>query len=187
MKKTGLFITLILVFGMWGYGQKIAVKTNALYWATATPNLGVELGLGKRITLDIAAGYNPFTFSDNRKWKHYLIQPELRYWLCERFNGHFFGLHTGYMNYNVGKIPLLYSKDAKNHRYEGWMTGVGLSYGYQWMLGGRWNIEATLGLGYIHTSYTRYDPDKCGECDGKYTRNYFAPTRAAISIIYLIK
>lgn len=187
MKRTGLFFMMILVFGTCSYGQKIAVKTNALYWATATPNLAVELGLGKRVTLDIAGGYNPFTFDGNRKWKHYLIQPEIRYWLCERFNGHFFGLHTGYMNYNVSKLPLLYSKDAKHHRYEGWLTGVGLSYGYQWILGRRWNLEAELGVGYIHTNYTKYDAMKCGACQGEFRKNYVAPTRAAISVVYLIK
>lgn len=187
MKKAGLLFMMILVLVMWGYGQKVAVKTNALYWATATPNLAVEFGLGKRVTLDIAGGYNPFTFGDNRKWKHYLIEPEIRYWLCEKFNGHFFGLHTGYMNYNVSKIPLLYSKNAKNYRYEGWLTGVGISYGYQWILGDHWNLEAEVGAGFVHTNYTKYEPEKCGTCRGKTQKNYFAPTRAAISIVYLIK
>lgn len=187
MKRTSLFFIMILVFGLWGYGQKFAVKTNALYWATATPNLGVELGIGKRMTIDISGGYNPFTFSDHRKWKHYLIEPEIRYWFCERFNGHFVGLHTGYMNYNVSKLPLLYSSDARHYQYEGWLTGVGVSYGYQWILGGHWNLEAELGVGYIHTDYTKYNTGKCGKCQSKYKQNYFAPTKAAISIIYLIK
>lgn len=29
------------------YLPKIAIKTNALYWATSTPNLGLEIGLAK--------------------------------------------------------------------------------------------------------------------------------------------
>lgn len=54
--------------------------------------------------------YNPFPLgkngygSNNRKMKHWLIQSELRYWLCERFNGHFFGGHLFYGQYNVSNI-----------------------------------------------------------------------------------
>ena len=78
------------------YLPKIAIKTNALYWATSTPNLGLEIGLAKKLTLDISGNYNPWKFSDNKQLKHWLVQPELRYWLCERFNGSFFGLHGHY-------------------------------------------------------------------------------------------
>lgn len=64
--------------------QKWAVKSNLLYDATATINLGVEAALGPRVTLDISGNYNPWEFGDAR-WKHWLIQPEVRYWLCESF------------------------------------------------------------------------------------------------------
>lgn len=57
------------------------------YWAT--PNLGVELGLGRATTLDISGNYNPFEKNDGKMFKHWLVQPEFRYWLCERFNGTF--------------------------------------------------------------------------------------------------
>ena len=91
----------LLVLGTSAYAQvqrnetylpKFAIKTNALYWATSTPNLGFEVGLAKKITLDVSGNYNPWKFGDDRQIKHWLVQPELRYWLCERFNGSFFGL-----------------------------------------------------------------------------------------------
>lgn len=83
--------------------EKVAVKTNLLYWATTTPNAGFEFGLGKKTTLDISGGYNPWTLNSdkNRKVKHFLVKPEFRYWLCERFQGHFFGVHAGYGEYNI--------------------------------------------------------------------------------------
>ncbi len=31
-----------------------AIKTNALYWATTTPNLGFEIGLSDKFTLDLS-------------------------------------------------------------------------------------------------------------------------------------
>ena len=54
----------LLVLGTSAYAQvqrnetylpKFAIKTNALYWATSTPNLGFEVGLAKKITLDVPA------------------------------------------------------------------------------------------------------------------------------------
>ena len=36
------------------YLPKFAIKTNALYWATTTPNLGFEVGLAKKITFDVS-------------------------------------------------------------------------------------------------------------------------------------
>ena len=38
------------------YLPQFAIKTNALYWATSTPNLGIEVGLAKKLTLDISVG-----------------------------------------------------------------------------------------------------------------------------------
>lgn len=57
------------------YLPKFAIKTNALYWATSTPNLGIEVGLAKKLTLDISGNYNPWKFGDDRQIKHWLVQP----------------------------------------------------------------------------------------------------------------
>ena len=43
--------------------QNVGLKTNLLYWATTSPNLGLEIGVGEQTTLDISAGFNPFKFS----------------------------------------------------------------------------------------------------------------------------
>ena len=40
--------------------QQVAVKTNLLYWATATPNVGAEVAVGKHSTLGFSANYNPW-------------------------------------------------------------------------------------------------------------------------------
>ena len=86
--------------------QRVVLKNNVVYDALATPNLGIELGLGRATTLDISGNYNPFEKSSGKMFKHWLIQPEFRYWLCERFNGHFFGLHGLGGEYNIAKMIL---------------------------------------------------------------------------------
>ena len=105
--------------------QKVAVKTNIPYWATTTPNLGFEFGLGARTTLDISGGYNFWTLNReaNRKIKHFVVMPEVRWWLCERFNGHFFGLHAGYTEYNISNVRIPFRPaSSKDHRYQGWAS-----------------------------------------------------------------
>ena len=68
------FFILLLAFGI-GFvhlasAQVVAVKTNAMYWASASPNLSAEVGLSPHWTLEVGGGLNPFTFKDNLKWKH---------------------------------------------------------------------------------------------------------------------
>lgn len=92
--KYTLILAVILHFTANGYSQNIGLKTNTLYWATATPNIGAEISVGRKLTLDLTGGYNPWELGNNKKFKHWIAQSELRYWFCETFEGHFLGIHT---------------------------------------------------------------------------------------------
>jgi len=164
---------------------RIAVKTNMLYDAVLSLNVGAEFKLSKRYTLDVPVHYNPFTYGDNRKWKHILVQPEVRYWLCESFSGHFFGLHAHYANYNIGNVGPF--KTTKDHRYRGWLAGGGLSWGYHWLLSSRWSMEATVGFGYAYVDYKKYEYQKCGLILKDAHKHYVGPTKIGLNLIYTIK
>lgn len=160
----------------------VAVKSNLLYDVAAlTPNLGIEVGLSSRWTLDVSGSYNPWTFSDNRKMKLWLLQPELRYWSCSAFSGHFLGVHAHVGEFNFG--GMFQSK----HRYQGGLAGGGFSYGYHWILGKRWGLEATLGVGYAYMKYDKFLCEKCGDKVGAGSKHYIGPTKAGITLIYMIK
>lgn len=161
-----------------------SIKTNLLYDATTTFNLGGEMRLSDYLTLDVSVNYNPWTFSDNRKFKHILVQPELRYWIYEPFNGHFLGTHLIYSHFNAGNLPF---GSLRDNRYQGNAYGLGFSYGYQWILSRHWSLEATLGLGYMYLDYSRYDCRTCGSKTGESHKNYFGPTKVGLSLIYVIK
>ena len=168
----------------------IAVKTNLVWAATLTPNLAVEIGLGKRTSLEISGGNNRWnldgTEEDNKKLVHWIIKPEFRYWLCERFNGHFFGVHAFYGKYNVSgwDIPMLFEKEF---RYEGDAYGGGISYGYHWAWSKRWGMEFTAGVGVARMDYVKKDCEKCGSEVGQFQKTYFGPTSLGVKLIFMIK
>lgn len=170
-------------FPSWG------IKNNLLYDATMTFNLGAEFRLSSYLTLDVSGSYNPWTFSENKKFKHIAVQPELRYWIYEPFNGHFLGGHLLYVNYNVGgiKMPLGIFSKLKDFRYQGNGYGMGFSYGYQWILSNRWNLETTFGFGYVYLDHTKYACRTCGKKVGNESKHYFGPTKMGVSLIYVIK
>ena len=173
--------------------QKVAVKQTLFYGAySGTPNLGVEWGLSPRTTIELGAGLNWFTpnkASSNKKLVHWLGTMEYRYWTCERFSGHFWGIHIIGTQYNIAghHLPLLFGDNSSHYRYEGWGAGGGISYGYHFLLSNRWSLEANIGAGYVRLHYDKFRCKTCGEKVGTENRNYFGPTKAAISLIFLIK
>ena len=172
------------------HAQQIGFKSNALYWATTTPNIGLEMEVGKKQTAQVFLGLNPWKQSggDQSRLRHWLVMPEYRYWFSQNFEGWFLGAHALGGQYNVGgvKFPFGLLKGLRNHRYEGWYVGGGITAGKQWNLSRHWNLEASLGLGYIHTAYDKFNCGTCGEKLKSAHKNYVGPTKVALSLIYLI-
>lgn len=195
-----LLATLALtIIGLPALSQEVAIKTNLLYDATATPNLGVEVGVGGKSTVNIVYGINPWKFSSSthgeRYAKHWVLMPEYRWWTCSRLNGHFFGVHAmgGQLNVSNVDIPVpgfffsgvKLNKAARDSRYQGAFAGAGFTYGYQYPLSRHWNLEGEIGVGYAHVWYDQYP---CGDCGQKIRdghANYFGVTKIGLSIMYV--
>ena len=86
--------------------QQFGLKTNLLYDATATVNLGAEMRVAPRWSIDVSGNLNAWSIN-NHKWKHWLVQPEARYWFCDATAGHFVGAHLLGGQYNIGNIDTL--------------------------------------------------------------------------------
>jgi hypothetical protein len=218
------------VFTGRGEAQSVAVKTNLLYDLTSTINLGLEIGLSPKWTLELPVNYNPWNpiYTGHRAYpgegggwmtpawtpgntaeitqvkadaqtypvqlRHWLIQPEARYWFCNRFEGHFLGIHGIVGGFNVGGIKLFGWDDdplsttyGLPYRYQGEAYGGGVSYGYHWVLSNRLSIEATLGLGLVFFDGKKYSCPRCGSELEALNKTYVGPTKAAVSLIYMIK
>ena len=189
--KAPIFISaFLLTTGQHLPAQNIAIKTNALYWATTTPNAGVEMSLGEKSTAQMFFGLNPWKQSggDQSSLRHWMLMLEYRHWFCQSFNGWFVGAHLMGGEFNAGgvKLPFGLLSTLEHHRYEGWFVGGGITAGYQWPLSRHWNLETSLGFGY---DYIQYDKMKCGSCGEKLKTghtNYVGPTKAAVSLVYVI-
>lgn len=194
------FISLVvLIFSALICNGQVALKTNLLYDATTTPNLGLEVGLGGKSTINVVYGLNPWSFSSQkhgeRKVKHWMLMPEYRRWTCTRFSGHFIGVHLMGGQFNAANVSLSFPggffgganllHEVRDNRVQGAFAGGGFTYGYQWPLSKHWNIEAEIGVGYNHVWYDRYS---CGECSTRTASgntNYAGVTKLGLSIMYL--
>lgn len=104
----------------------------------------------------------------------------------------FIGFHAHGGQYNIGGvkngISFLGSDLSKlsDYRYQGWFIGAGVAYGYAWILGRHWNLEAEIGVGY---AYTQYDSFRCVGCGKRVEKDkphhYVGPTKAAVNLVYV--
>lgn len=167
------------------HAQQIAVKSNIVYDATATLNVGGEFAINKQFSIDLSGNFNGWELGD-RVWKHWMIQPEGRYWLLESFNGHFFGVHGMYLNYDVSRLEVPLIDFSRRNHYKGTAYGGGVSYGYSLYVTPRLNIEFSAGVGYLNFEYDK-TVIRGNVFEGRFTKSYFGPTKLGISIVYIIK
>jgi outer membrane protein OmpA-like peptidoglycan-associated protein len=156
-----------------------------VYDATATVNIGFELKTGGRTSLDLPLNFNMWNFggTEQRAWKHVMLQPALRVWVRKAFDGHFFGVHGHWGAYMIAGLPV--SDYMRGHHFEGDLVGGGISWGYRWKIGEQWDMETELGVGYARLKYKEYR--WCGDCSeyqNDVSKNYFGPTKIALSLVY---
>ena len=83
--------------------------------------------------------------------------------------------------------PMDFELGGKGYLGDKWSYGGGVAYGYSLPVGHRFNVDFTLGIGYLGGSYKEYIP-----LDGHYVwqttknRRWFGPTKAGISLVWLI-
>lgn len=180
--------------------DRFAIKTNFLHDATASVNLGVEVGLAPKWTVALEGSFNTWNPSLN----HWFVSPEARYWLCKRFSGNFFSVHGNVgmvnvggfegadfstLNYRFPNLESFYLKDAL-------VYSIGVGFGHAFILGRHWNLELEACVGYLCARGDEYELKKNAEgkmylpdnsipvLDGS-VFDYIGPTKLACSIVYI--
>lgn len=166
-----------------------ALKTNLLFDLSLIPNFELELPLGKRNRWSLNAEWMfPWWLLDNDKYCLQILSGglEARYWLGNRtthriLTGHFLGFYAG-----GGKYDLQWKEDG----YQGeFYIASGISYGYSTPIARRLNLEFSIGIGLLRTSYEHYHAINnyrtlLWQNDGNYT--WLGPTKAKISLVWLL-
>ena len=72
--KVALCLIALFLFGATlTQAQNVAVKTNLVYDATATANIGLELGIAPKWTIDLSGNLNAWSRNEHTKWKHWML------------------------------------------------------------------------------------------------------------------
>lgn len=144
------------------HAQNVGVKANALSFAHTALGMGAEMSLGYHWSAELYGVISPWKRTEDKAKKYWAVQPEVRYWPCQAMVGHFFGVHVDGAQYNVGGAAPFFGlpKSVKDARYEGWLAGGGVTYGYQWVLGRHWNAEAAVSVGYEHLRYKKFESQR---------------------------
>lgn len=169
-----------------GRNWYMALKTNLLYDAALVPNIGVEFYLGRNWSL--AGNWMYAWWHTDRVhyyWRTYGGDFEVRKWLGARaaekpLTGHHIGLYGQIVTYD-------FELGGRGYLGDKWSYGAGISYGYSVPVGKRLNLDFTLGIGYLGGIYKEYIPDAgCYVWQVTKNRKWFGPTKAEISLVWLI-
>lgn len=172
----------------------MALKTNMLFDILAVPQLSAEFYLGKNFSI---VGNWEYGWWDNdnahKYWRIYGGDISFRWWFGKKahekpLTGHHIGIYGGLVTYDfefggkgyMGGLPDRTLWDRCNHYF-------GIEYGYSMPIARRINIEFNLGLGYLGGKYIEYEPmDKCYVYERTKYKHWFGPTKAEISLVWLI-
>lgn len=170
-----------LVFQVTMRAQQFAVGNNLVYSAALTPNLSLETRLDSSWTLGIAGGFRPWPTDDTaqRKYRHFSIDLYGRKWTeGTPWRGWFYGYDALWVHYNLSNLKMRYFGmfgDARHHRIQGNVIGVGSFGGYAWDLGSGFGIDVQGGADLAWTHYRMYDCVHCGSPVARKNRVYLLP------------
>jgi len=168
---------------------RVALRTNLLYDATLSPNLGVDVRVDSLWTVGMLAGLNAWDIDKekNKKWRHALFSFRARKYRDSLFHKGYYEADLIYSHYNVGntKIPFGLYSAVKDRRLQGDLIALGGKYGYSWILSRTWRIEAEAGVAVGYAWFKEYDCDHCGTYYGKGDRIFLLP-QLGVNVVYII-
>lgn len=162
--------------------------TNILYDAALIPNVGIGISVTDRITVLADWMFARWSNDEKRRyWRIYGGDIEARYHIG-KFNpdsplaGHHIGVYASLACYDfqTGRSHQGVLSDKYNY-------AAGVSYTYSLPVAKRLNIDFSLGVGVLWGKYKKHIP--VDDCDVWLSTNrlcWFGPTRAGVSLVWLI-
>lgn len=167
--------------------QKVSfgLRTNILYDAALTPNIGAEVHFGDGWA--VGATWNHAWWSINEShlyWRIYGGEADIRKYFGKQaeeraFSGHHIGIYGQAFTYDL-------EAGARGVQSK-FSYGGGIKYGYSLPVTKSLNIDFELGLGYIGGEYKLYDPeDGCYVWKETRIRHMYGPTKIGVSLVWRI-
>jgi len=134
----------------------VALKTNLLYDAALWPNAEIERWFGKNRQWSVMAEWGSPWYvwhHNSRAYEILNVGVEGRYWLNAKspdhrwLTGWFAGAYVMSGKYDI-------EWNSKGYQGEYWSPG--LTFGYAHRIGKWWNMEYSVGVGYLGTRWRRY-------------------------------
>lgn len=157
--------------------QNHSIGVNMALLAVGSINIELSKAFSKKVTAHVPISWNPITFSNNKKIKHIMLQPGIRWWQWHSYSGYFGGINITIAQFNTG---------IKALRYYGKGAGVTISAGYAKMLSKRWNLEAEAGFYSGWIKYNKYQRKHCGDYEGNWSGIKLFPAKISLSLIYVM-
>ena len=167
-----------------------ACKTNLLYDAVTALNFELELPIGNHWSVMVEDVFPWWETGNKYCLQMWEMGAEARYWFrknnyyAHKLQGHFLGLY--------GMSSRFDFQNDYDICYQGEYWSAGLTYGYAIKLTRHLNMEFSLSLGYLSSSYRHYypaddysllwrDKSKVGRI------SYFGPTKLKVSLVVPIR
>lgn len=170
-----------------------ALKTNGLYDLALIPNIGVEVYAGRQWSVVANGMFAWWKKGVDRRWCVYGADMAVRRWFGRKadakpLTGHHVGVYAQALTYDfclddkgyMGGEPEGSILDKMNYAF-------GLEYGYSLPVARRLNLDFVLGLGYWGGTYHEYRViDDCKVWQASKNRHWFGPTKAEVSLVWLL-
>ena len=167
----------------------LAIRTNLLYDAVIIPNIGLEVELGAGFTLGVDWFYTWIPLDKPHfYWQTYGGYLTARYYFgkvaaAQPYGGHHVGIYGSMLTYDV-------EFGGRGYQAAKFGFGGGVEYGYSLLVAPNLCLDFNIGVGYQGGEYKTYLPTDDGTghyvWEGTYKRHWFGPTKAEISLKWLI-
>lgn len=196
MKKNFLIFSLFLCCSfVWSQQKDLAIRTNLLYDGCLTPNVGVEMNVGNRFSVGLNGMYAWWSNESSHKyWRVWGGDIYGRKWLGnesgqEAFSGQHVGIYLGAITYDIKLKSSGTGQIAYPFQWHG-----GVEYGYTFSLSRHLRLDCSLGMGYMGGKYKTYESLPVSSFYNEYhkvwketrQRGYWGPTKAEVSIVYIL-
>lgn len=164
------------------------IGTNIVEWAMAITNLTGEYDFARRWSVALSLHYSAWNYgTTTRKFRTFILRPEVRYWLHDCHKGFFINAHVQLAAYNFALPGWHYRIQDVDGKHPALGGGIGLGYRVDLDKERRWAFQADLGAGIYYLKYNRFENRRNGPLVDTRSRVWAGIDHFGLSIIYNFK